>query len=151
MELTQAISALVAFWKGQGIPIEGAAESALRNWERQHQVTLPADFVALYQVANGWHSYYPNYSDQEGYVWYPIEEVVPMEAEMESRWKGPPSNTFLFADYLTRCWFYGLRISDQGTYEIGILPSLPEFTPITDSLPHFIALYMADANEMYPP
>jgi hypothetical protein len=107
---------------------------------RENNIILPNDFKAFYLAANGM-----NDQDKEGFLFHSIEELIDVTKEFKS-WVD--SDTFLFVDYLTRSWFYAVRLEGD-SYTIGIVPHANKFVPITHSLSEFIELYIQDDNVLY--
>lgn len=150
-EMEKAISTFKQYLISQGIPIFEAEETSLQEWTSTYGRSLPKDFQDFYRAANGMMSLYPNYSDKEGFLWYPIEVVEPIKVRGSNPWKAGESDVYEFADYLSSCWWYGFRLAENDLYEIGLVPTPTQFIPITKSLAHFIELYVADASALYPP
>lgn len=105
-------------------------------------IPLPIDFQQLYATANGMKD-----SDKEGFLLYPLEDIVSLETKFNI--SNSNSNIYVFADYLQSSWWYGFRVLENGTYEIGIIPYEDKFKPITNSLFDFIELYLEDSAPLY--
>ncbi|MEO5931179.1 MAG: hypothetical protein ABIR47_14700 [Candidatus Kapaibacterium sp.] len=99
-------------------------------------------------------SYYPNYTDDEGFLFYPLEYLITMEEEFA---RNPlytvtvtSETVILFAEYMNKSWWYGFKYNaEAGRYVIGIIPDKNRFKPIAGSLADFIRLYMVDAPDLY--
>lgn len=152
--LAATLDALQQHWQNQSLlpapdPTADVVAIAQRN-----SVTLPADFAAFYQRANGMALTYPNDFDAEGFYFPPVEALCscPQELLIYSGRGVDQLTTMLtvFVDYMHTSWEYGFIPTASGTgYEIGIRPSRGEFKVITTSLATFLNLYLEDALVLY--
>jgi hypothetical protein len=143
------ISHLIEFWKAQGIT------STLNGWgkiddiEQTKNLLFPEDFKQLYLQVNGMENLYPNETDAEGFLFYPVEAIIPATNEFKIGALANMDNVFIFAEYLHKSWWYGFEIINNDEYVIGIIPHENKFKPITNSLAEFIELYMEDSERLY--
>ena len=93
---------------------------------------------------------FPNYFDNEGFLFYPLEELTTLEDEFGISRDSGVENCLIFAEYMHKSWWYGVKFSKfEDKYEIGIVSSADKFTIITRNLGEFIQLYMNDASVLY--
>ena len=74
-EITQSIQKLKAFWGKEKIVIDSGNKEKVENFKLKRGSDLPSDFKEFYSHINGMDKYYPNYSDENGFLFYPIEFV----------------------------------------------------------------------------
>lgn len=152
--LLATLDALQQHWQHQSIlpalePTADVVAIAQRNG-----VSLPADFAALYQRANGMALTGYQDFDEEGFYFPPVEALRSEPQELlvySGRGVDRVATTLtLFVDYMHTSWDYGFIPTASGTgYEIGIRPCLGEFKVITTSLATFLNLYLEDAMVLY--
>jgi len=149
--LKDSLEELIEHWKNQGIEIVRGFDYQIDAFEKVAEIELPGDFREYFRTVNGMPSHFPDWMDKEGFLFYPIEEVEPFNKVFKKRWGNRDKrNIFVFAEYLHKSWWYGVRLSDvKDTYEIGIIPDEDQFKPITNSLPDFIQFYLQDAALLY--
>ena len=135
------INSLIEYWKKQNIEINTKPNESV--------ISLPNDFIELYSKVNGMEILYPNEMDNEGFLFYPIQGVISTKIEFKKHYLGTLDNVFIFADYMHKSWWYGVKVEDMNNYIIGIIPDGETFKPITKSLSNFIELYLNDSSELY--
>lgn len=108
---------------------------------------IPRHFRLMYEIVNGMEMKSTS-GDNEGFLFYPSEHLCSVEDEFKETTLD--KNITLFADYLTKCWWYGVRTIDDEHYEIGLVITESDFIFITNSLAEFIELYMSDDAKLYP-
>lgn len=140
---------LVEHWERQNIRISTADNQIMKRFDKSKNVHLPYDFIELYSRVNGMEDLYPNYTDEEGFLFYPLNKVLTLEEEFGFRNNENDNTVFIFADYLQKSWWYGFKINSQYNYVIGLVASYEIFRPITDSLFEFIQLYIDDSPKLY--
>jgi len=148
-DLSSSIEKVIHFWKAQNIKIVPKAIEEILYVSKTNALQLPGDFIELYRQANGMRELYPNYTDAEGFLIYPIEAIVSAREEFGEAAPLGKRKIFIFSDYLIKCWWYGYEAFDDGSYAIGIVESRDDFRPITNSLAEFLELYMVDSDRMY--
>jgi len=153
MEVTEievAIEQLLQFWRKQKILSPPNTLDDILNFEFSNSINLPDDFRRLYMVSNGMVKLYPNYFDEEGFLFYPLQELTSLEEEFNLS-KGYYEETcILFAEFMHKSWWYGVRFSKfADKYEIGIISSVERFKVITRNLCEFIQLYITDSPILY--
>jgi hypothetical protein len=155
--LLATLEALCQHWHGQSLlptpdPTADVVAAAKRNG-----VSLPADFAAFYQRANGMALTGLKDFDAAGFYFPPVEALrsEPQELLVCSG-RGPggvervTTTLTVFVDFMHTSWDYGFIPAASGTgYEIGIRPNLGEFKVITTSLATFLNLYIEDALVLY--
>jgi hypothetical protein len=107
---------------------------------------LPSDFIDFYVNVNGMSYLFPNDYDKNGFLFYPVEELITMQEEFSLMEESDLGSIVIFADYLLKCWYYGFRINKDFSYSIGIIPHAKKFKPITNSLDEFISLYLEHSD-----
>ena len=147
--LTLSINNLLEFWKKQDID---SPSSLLKedNVDRDYRfLHLPDDFIQLYSRTNGMAELYPNEMDDEGFLFYPVEAIVSADVEFENCNLNNKNDILIFAEYMHKSWWYGVKVNSSEDYTIGILPHENFFKPITNSLSEFIEMYLEDSFELY--
>lgn len=152
--LLATLDALHQHWRHQSLlpalkPTADVVAIAKRNG-----VSLPADFSALYQCANGMALTGYRDFDEEGFYFPPVEALRCETQDLlvySGRGVDRVATTLtVFVDYMHTSWDYGFIPTASGTgYEIGIRPCLGEFKVITTSLATFLNLYLEDALVLY--
>lgn len=155
--LLATLDALCQHWQAQSLLPAPDLTADVVALAKRNGVSLPADFAALYQRANGMALTGYQDFDKEGFYFPPVEALrsEPQELLVCSG-RGPEgvervtTTLTMFVDYLHTSWDYGFIPAASGTgYEIGIRASLGEFKIITSSLATFLNLYMEDALVLY--
>lgn len=149
MEIMEQINRLIQHWQNQGIEIIPTPEEEIENFESVIRQPLPNDFKLLYSKVNGMYFYFPNEIDNEGFLFYPLESILPSAREFEGFALAENNHLYIFAEYMHKSWWYGVEIKSDGKYLIGIIPDKLNFKPITDSLSEFIALYIENSSKLY--
>lgn len=144
-EIDSSIDHLIDYWIGQGIDIT-PIEIETRPWNGY--LTLPSDFRKFYSMVNGMKSYYPNDVDQEGFLFYPVEALAPVEKEFGNSALSQ-RKIQIFAEYLHKSWWYGFEVTGTDDYAIGIIPDENTFKPIASSLAGFIEMYLSNSDTLY--
>lgn len=145
------IERLIVYWKDQEITSARLTSQEMEAFQRWRSIQLPQDFKEYYQRANGMKSYYPNYTDTEGFLFYPLENLISFGDEFSVKAENAGlKRTYIFAEYMHKSWWYGVKLNAMNqTYEIGIIPDKERFKPITASLSEFIDLYLRDEAALY--
>jgi hypothetical protein len=149
-DIEKAIDDLLGHWRKQKIVSPSNSIDELLNFEFSKCTHLPADFRCLYTMTNGMADLYPNYMDEEGFLFYPLQELSTWEEEFNipSPAPSPYEKCLFFAEYLHKSWWYGVRFSNYtDEYEIGIVST--RFKVIARSLGTFIRLYLKDDPILY--
>lgn len=146
---SETINRLIDFWQKQDILISKKTKEELDFIAQKNSLDLPDDFKKLYLSVNGMESLYPNEIDKEGFLFYPIEKILSPDSEFQKSNIEDKERIYLFAEYMHKSWWYGVKISNNHNYTIGIIPDKDTFKPITDSLKKFLELYLEDAPELY--
>ena len=156
INLKASIDMLLHHWKKQNIATRGNTESFIEAIEKKSQFRLPQDFREYYRCCNGMENLYPNYTDDTGFLFYPLEQLVSCDVAF-----GVKSNLhklmqnkqcIIFIDYLQVSWYYGIlteRTGDINDYSIIIIPNEERYKIITNSFEEFIKLYLEDSPILY--
>ncbi|MEO0584737.1 MAG: SMI1/KNR4 family protein [Bacteroidota bacterium] len=143
------IDLLIDFWRNQNIKILAKTPREIDIIERQKAIILPIDFRELYLRVNGMEEFYPNEIDDEGFLFYPLAELVSVNTEFENSSMINKEKVFIFAEYMHRSWWYGFEVTGSNEYLIGIISDNTSFKPITNSLAEFIELYIENSPKLY--
>jgi SMI1 / KNR4 family (SUKH-1) len=147
--ITQSVQAIVLFWEKQKLKIAPGKLDKFEVFETRNGYKLPNDFREFYSKINGMEALYPNYTDDNGFLLYPIEAIIPANTEFKNSKMKNVDRVFIFCDYLQRSWQYGCEVIDINNYIIGIIPDINTFKPISSSLIEFLELYMSDSPKLY--
>ncbi|WP_210517625.1 SMI1/KNR4 family protein [Hymenobacter terricola] len=153
-KLAEVLSVLSQFWLNQSIVSPASELQYVRAVSQEKGIKLPADFEQFYCSLNGMPAIAPHDMDSEGYAFWPIEQLRPVQKEWVVITAEAATVEFatavIFVDYLISCWEYGFMPNESGEgYRIGILASGNEFKVISASLVEFLNLYMLDADVLY--
>lgn len=143
-----AMKQLIKHWLEQQIVIEDNSLNKIEVIAASKNLSLPPDFVEFYRAVNGMVNLFPNDYDSEGFLFYPIQALTTMEVEFPNRTTDDLKNVIIFADYMLKCWWYGLKVLKDGTYEIGLIANYDSFNVITTSLNDFINLYLTNSETL---
>jgi hypothetical protein len=146
--ISNSVQKLILYWKQQGIPTIPGDIKKVEDFEKLNGFALPPDFREFYALLNGMDRFYPNKTDKNGFLFYPIEAIVPAAAELANSKMENISTVFLFCDYMQVSWWYGCDMIDNDNYNIGIIAT-DSFKPISNSLTEFIELYISDSSILY--
>ncbi len=113
----------------------------------KHATQLPNDFADYFKTVNGMDKLYPNASDENGFLFYPLNRLEIIQNDAINYLQH--TRAFVFANYMQRCWEYYVIFQDQNNYEIGIKPTSNKFKYITNSLADFIEYYIEDDKILY--
>lgn len=148
-EIDVIISRLINFWNRQNILVSAKDYKEIEKLEQRNKLTIPIDFKLFYSKVNGMKEYYPNYTDDEGFLIYPAEALILATEEFKESNMKNVNRVWIFANYMQRSWYYGVEIIDENNYMIGIIPEESVFKPITNSLGEFLELYMENSDRLY--
>lgn len=142
-------SLLIDYWEKQGIKIAPKTIDEIEYIQKNNKLRMPGDFKFFYSRVNGMGNFYPNETDEEGFLFYPIEAVVSVDKEFVASDLINKGRIFIFSEYMHKSWWYGFEITDDKSYQIGIIPDKDIFVPITSSLADFIDLYLKNSSRLY--
>jgi hypothetical protein len=148
IENLAVLESLVAYWKKQHIPVKPNAEEALERAAAK-KIALPYDFKEFYSEVNGMDAFYPCKSDGKGFLFYPLQAIVPARKIAEIAVSKKNGNILIFAEYMQKTWWYGIQQHEDGDYTIGLVSRKGTFKPITNFLEEFIDLYLVDSSRLY--
>lgn len=143
------IDRLISFWRDQNIKITTKTLQEIDLIQKDKVLRLPNDFKELYSKVNGMEDYYPNEIDEEGFLFYPLEALIPVSREFEDSNLINKDRILIFAEYMHKSWWYGVEVKENFEYVIGIIPDKTIFKPITNSLAEFIELYIDNSTKLY--
>lgn len=149
MELKGIISLVIDYWKENSIKIIPNSIDKIEFIQKDNNLQMPSDFKYFYSRINGMGELYPNESDKEGFLFYPIEEIMSVEKYFAGSNLVSKQNVFIFSDYMQKSWWYGFEVMEDDSYRIGIIPNKDIFVPITNHLGDFLDLYLKDSSELY--
>lgn len=149
IENLAVVESLVAYWKGQNIPVIQHSIEEVERIAEKKMLSLPEDFKEFYAEVNGMASFYPAKSDSRGFLIYPLQAVTPAKKVAEITSSKRTGSILIFAEYMEKTWWYGVQLNEDGDYTIGLLTKKGVFKPITNFLAEFIDLYMEDSSKLY--
>jgi hypothetical protein len=154
--LQESLDMLLQHWKGQNIITSGKSVECIEQIEKKNRIRLPQDFKHYYQRCNGMEALYPNYTDETGFLFYPLEQLVSYEIEFgvktEFHKLMQNKQCVIFANYLQKSWWYGILTDLNGNaehYSIVIIPNQERYKIITNSFQEFVKLYLEDSPILY--
>ncbi len=148
---------LVDHWTTQGLKIAtGATEQEVLSFESQNRAILPGDFRDYFLKVNGMFQDFHNSSDQEGFAFWPLNQVTNVSKECAKYSPNlpvpaNPQNYFVFADYLQWSWAYAIHLGTRSS-EAGQVIHVGTLRPkvVAGSFTEFVDLYLQDARDLYP-
>lgn len=134
---------LLTYWRTQERPLVGepASELDLQRFERAFGVVLPPCLRAYYMTANGLVP--PREQDDEGFSFWPLSRVRPVDSDEAKSSSGiDVSRLFVFADYLSWCWGYAVKLTNGSSSEVYIVGT-------EDGIPKRLAASFSDFVNLY--
>ena len=128
MAIKNIIELIANKHKHSGIELNAPATLAdIFAFERQLKFFLPADFVEFYTTCNGFSC------NEDIFNMVPLTEIRCYPQDYGANW-------FYFSEYMIYSDMWGLRLTDNGKYEIfnGGYPA----KPMTSSLEEFLDRYL---------
>lgn len=150
IEIENATKQLLEFWEKQKIVSSSNTLEDILYFEFSRNIPLPDDFKRLFMMANGMVNLFPNYFDNEGFLFYPLQELTTVEDEFDINKSSTDEHSIIFAEFMHKSWWYAVKFLKGGDdYEIGIIASGNHFKAITPNLGEFIHLYMNNSSILY--
>lgn len=149
--MEQAIEKILRHWEKQGISSEGKTLQDIEALEKALNNKLPQDFKLYFSKINGMGSGYLNDTDENGFSFYPLEQLRVIEEEFNPS-IDKNKRCILFADYLQNCWSYVILVDDfvnENQYSILGYIDCNQYKIITNSLAEFIDFYLSDSKTLY--
>ena len=145
---------LLNHWRQQpAIAVMPPAPAAdIVEFERRYSVSLPAELIDYYRVANGFDA--SGDQDDRGFSFWPLDRVSPIETfDVNVGWFAPGAEgSFIFADYLSLCWAYAFRLiphsESAAVCIVGTADGKAQW--IARSFSEFCDLYIQDDPRLYP-
>jgi hypothetical protein len=134
-------------WSAQGVvPPPGVPEERLREFERRHGVTLPADLRGYLLDVDGMGT--RGESDGDWFSFWPLTEIVPASDEYEDPFIDSQASYFVFADHSVCLPAYAIRLTRSGAgphIVIAIYSDNREYSTevVARSFAEFIERYLA--------
>jgi hypothetical protein len=149
------LARLVAHWNTEKISGKAKSFLEIERFEKDNKVKLPSEFREYFTIVNGMENLYPNYSDSEGFLFYPLEHLKTYENELRSplpKMYGGVADPYcvIFADYLQKSWWYGMVLEHaSNSYSIVIIPSAGNYKILSNSFFEFLNMYIDDSAKLY--
>lgn len=148
---------LKTYWQSQNMLLPlGISPERIIRFETQHQVLLPSDMRDYFVAVNGMVMHIPHDQDQNGFTFFPLEEIRTVEQESQriknaSILFSGAESFFIFCDYLTWCWVYAIHLSNEQakSNRVVIVGSQQKEPVIANSFSEFIDLYLCDSPKLY--
>ena len=149
--LVSCISKLVAFWERQGIVSNGIDRSQILAKEESLGFKIPEDLKLLYEQVNGMERLYPNYLDEYGFLFYPLENLEIIKLKSDSFGPDITFECLCFANYLHRSWSYGVvgNHTASSGYSILLIGSQFDYRVLSNDLQDFLEKYLVDDSAIY--
>lgn len=144
-EIVGIVNEVKSYWLSQGIE-PGHANvklSCLFN-----QIKESDDFSYFFTEANGMVGLYPNYSDENGFLFYPCEKLV-LAKNYINNCSDKLSEYIIFSDFMQMSWWYAVGFKEN-TYEIVIIEDSSNYSFISNDLSHFLREYIKNSEIIYP-
>lgn len=136
---------------------KGCADDQIQQFEARYKVSLPDDMRDYFATVNGMVEALCQDQDQNGFCYWPLKRVktvIEVAKYLRNKsfvFRGAES-FFVFSDYLSWCWGYAIRLSQnrsEGNDVILLCCRNP--IKIANSFSEFIELYLVDDEKLYPP
>lgn len=154
--LKESLDMLLLHWKKQNIFASGKSVEYIEQMEKKNKIRLPQDLRQYYQCCNGMEALYPNFTDDAGFLFYPLEHLVSYDTEFGEKTEFHKivqnKQCIIFMNYLHKSWWYGIltEINENSEdYSIIIIPNQERYKIITNSFQEFIKLYLEDSPILY--
>lgn len=147
-----ATETLISHWAATGVEVEpGCSPARIAEFESRYGVAMPPDLRSSYLAANGMKKTFKDEYDPEGFCFWPLEDVAPLDdcAVLES-WPEIPREHgfFVFADYLQLSWAYAIRLV-PGRPNVVLLIGKAAPQRVGSSFTEFVEAYVADSPRLY--
>jgi len=149
--IEEALIGLTDFWQKQNVILRDRNTlRSIHEFEMVKNIELPQDFKKYFLKLNGMENLYPNYLDEEGFLFYPLKYLTTLEEEFGEKPQNDNCKCLVFSEFMHKSWWYGVRIEEEKqVYDIVIISSKDKFKSITNSLAQFIHLYMNNSPVLY--
>ena len=147
METKEAVDRLTQRWKEAQMKIKpGVSAEQLAQFEAKFETQLGPDIHAYFEVVNGMEL---DEMDSECHIrFWPLEEVKPLQEEVDAPWVAQYRGYYLFADYLL--WSHGYAIdlspTSQGTI-VRVGGESPQV--VASSFAEFISLCLDKSEQIF--
>ena len=152
----QVKNELIEYWLAGNVTIsKGNKLEQIEVVEKNLNIHLPGDLKEYFGDFNGMQELYPNYTDSNGFLFYPLEKLISREDELGvttfRNEKLPEKKCIIFAEYMHKSWWYGLILNQDSPeeYDVVIIPNAERFKVITKSFWAFIHYYITDDAILY--
>jgi hypothetical protein len=149
---------LIEYWRSRNLPIQKACkEDDIRSFETRYKIALPPDMREYFLNVNGMTTNFPGYQDDDGFSFWPLERVRTIAEDNEAPALRhlrltEEDSFFLFCDYMDWSWSYAVKIPPAPGVAEGIyLLCCRNPVKIADSFSDFVALYLGQSGQLYPP
>lgn len=145
---------LLSYWKGQPISIRPPVnDEILRDFEGSYGITLLEDVRDYYEHSDGFAQVFESetkrYWDKQGFNFYPLSKVVPVDSIYDGDCSFPGSNDYyVFADYLDWCWGYAVRLAPNASTVV-IIGKRDKPVLVAETFNKFVDLYIANHDAIY--
>ena len=148
MEMKEEISARLAhWWREAGLAFNpGVSRKELDGFEKCFKTKLKPDMRAYFLRVNGME---PGEMDPQCHIrFWPLEEVKPVQEEVDAPWREQYMDYYLFADYLL--WSHGYAI-DLNPASQGAIVMFGGQTPrpVAESFSDFVRLYLDNSDQIF--
>ncbi len=144
-ELINTVHEVKTYWQSQGIKHDHVNVNLSCVFK---DIKKSKDFSCFFAEVNGMTNLYPNYSDKNGFLFYPCDRLI-YAKNCISNCSKIVENYIIFADYMQMSWWYAVKF-DNNKYTIVIIENKEKFRFITDKLENFLSYYLLDSEEIYP-
>ena len=147
METKEAVDRLTQRWKEAQLKIRpGVSAEQLAQFEEKFQARLRPDIHAYFEAVNGMELHE---MDAECHIrFWPLEEVKPLQDEVDAPWAAQYPGYYLFADYLLWSHGYAIDLSPTGQGTIvrvgGERPHV-----VASSFAEFLSLCVDKSEQMF--
>jgi hypothetical protein len=145
---------LVACWETRGAkPGMGTTLTEIQAFEAKHELLLPADLREYFLRVNGMTTAARGDTDNDGFRFYSLSEVVPLGVVWSPQSEPSPSgldHLFVIGDFLQECYWYAIRLDRSETEGCSVYFIGPPVRKIAESFERFVELYMSESTLLHP-
>ena len=147
---------LLGHWEKQKLYAQpGCSVADLDRFEEKLGITLPHEFRLYLERTNGMDPHTSIGADENGFYFYSLNELE-LYSQSTDFMSEPPipalegRKCLLFADYMHKCWWYGLLFEEQeASCTVVEIAAENWYRVVAGSFGEFVDLYVADADELY--
>lgn len=147
MTTKEAVDRSTQRWREVRLKIRpGVSAEQVAQFERKFDTQLSADMHEYFGAVNGMEL---DEMDPEFHIrFWPLEEVKPLQEEVDAPWVARYAGYYLFADYLLWSHGYAIDLSPVGQGAI-VMVGGESPQPVASSFTEFVRLYLDKPEQIF--